>query len=50
MSYKSDLMQLEKEELVDMVMTIIGDYRYSMDVEKLPFVYCPVCNRKLKGE
>lgn len=48
MTYKSDLMQLEKEELANIILTIIGDYRYDMNVKKLPFVYCPVCNRKLK--
>ena len=48
MSYKADLMLLEKEELADMILTIIGDYRYSKEVKKLPFEYCPVCNRRLK--
>ena len=48
MSYKADLMLLEKEKLVDMILTIIGDYRYSKEVKNLPFVYCLVCNRKLK--
>lgn len=46
MSYEDDLKKLSKEELVELIMDIL--LRYEQNFKKYPFVYCPVCKRKLQ--
>jgi len=45
-----DIKKLSEKQKEDLILHIIGMYR--ADWEKLPFVYCPVCEREVsrKGE
>lgn len=43
---KNELMKLDKEQLAELVTYVI--IRYKKDIDKLPLVYCPLCNSKLR--
>lgn len=43
---RSELEKMSKDELVDLIVNIITGY--NEEFTKLPFVYCPTCNRRLR--
>ena len=44
-NFVEDIKKLSEKEKEDVILHIIGMFR--ADWEKLPFVYCPVCGKKV---